>query len=162
MDAMKTRSSYAYLACAALALLVETLPAPAAIPMAVGIAGDYKVVVEVLPPTLFTGAKAKLVVDGGDQPVGVGGSKPPNHRLAVTVSRNGRPVERADVAILYRNLGSGVGAWVSVPVVRTHAAGEGLETTQFGNNVRLGPGMCQIGVRVNGQGEAIVRFLLRS
>jgi hypothetical protein len=160
---MKTPIGYSSLACAALALLIEALPVYAvAPPMAVGEAGDYKVVVEVLPPGPYAGPKAELVRDGGGQPLARIGSLLPNHRVEVTVTNDGQLVKQATVAILYRNLGPHGGSWVSIPVVRSHVVGKGPETTQFGNDLRLGPGLCEVSVSVNGQGAAIVRFMLRS
>lgn len=153
------------LACAALALLLGTLPASATAPTSPGemsIAGDYVVRVEMLPPASFAGPKASLVLDGGAKPLGLGGSKPPDHRLAVFVTDNSRPVEQATVVILYRSLYTrGVG-WASLPVARMHVAGKGLDTTQFGNNVRLGAGMYEVRVSVNGEGAATFRFVLHS
>jgi hypothetical protein len=157
---MKTRICCKVLACAALAVLMKTLPVSAAVAMAVGEAGDYKVVIEVLPPGPYTGPKAELVRDGGDQPLARIGSQLPNHRLAVTVTNDGQMVREATVAIMYRNLGGG--GWLSIPVVRSHVAGKGPETTQYGNDVRLGPGLCEVRVSVNGEGAAIVRFRLPS
>jgi hypothetical protein len=156
---------YAPLACAALSLLVFTLPVPTVAQISeFGIAGEYKVQLEVLPPGSFTGPKADLVRDGGGEPVGPGGSEPPNHRLAVFVTENGRLVEQAKVVIVYRYIGkvsSRVG-WVRLPVVQAHVAGRGLETTQFGNNVRLGPGLSEVRVSVNDEGGEIFRFVLHS
>lgn len=146
----------------ALVLWVGTLPVSANVPTAIGEAGDYEVVIEVKPPGPYTGPKAELLRDGGDQPVERIGSLSPNHRLVVTVSENGQPVERAAVVILYRKLGPRGGSWLRLPVVRTHVAGKGPESTQFGNNVRIGPGLCQVSVSVNGEGALIARFMLRS
>ena len=159
---MKTRISHSSLACVALVLWAGTLPVSANVPTAIGAAGDYEVVIEVKPPGPYTGPKADLLRDGGDQPLERIGSLSPNHRLVVTVSENGKPVEQAAVVILYRNLGPRGGAWLRLPVVRTHVAGKGPESTQFGNNVRIGPGLCQVSVSVNGEGALIARFLLRS
>src|ERR1700677_2409772 len=129
---MKMPIRYAALARAALALLIGTLPvsatAGARFPLMIGIAGDYRVTLEVLPPASFAGPKAELVRDGGDEPIGFGGSQPPNHRLAVIVMDNGRLGEQADVVILSRNIGSRVGSWVRLPVVRAHIAGKGIAT----------------------------------
>lgn len=163
---MKIRIGYTSLACAALTLLTVTLPTSATVtggfPHAIGIAGDYSVDVQVLPPASFTGPKAELVRDGGGEPASPDGAGPPNHRLAVIVWDDSKVVQKADVVILYRNLASGAGPWLHLPVVRAHLAGKGLETTQYGNNVRLGPGRCEVSVSVNGQGAAVARFLLRS
>jgi hypothetical protein len=157
---MKLWISPEFFACAALTLLAIARPASAAVPMAVGEAGDYKVVVEVLPPGPYTGPKAELVRDGGDQPLTSIGSQLPNHRLTVTVTNDGQMVRQAAVVIMYRNLGASGGGWLRIPVVRSHVAGKGPETTQYGNDVRLGPGLCEVSVSVNGEGAAIVRFRL--
>ncbi len=159
---MKTRISFTSLACAALALLLGAMPVSATVPMAVGEAGDYKVVVEVLPPGPYTGPKAELVRDGGGQPLARIGSQPPNHRVAVSVTNDGQLITQATVVIMYRNLGGSGGGWLRIPVVRSHVAGKGPETTQYGNDVRLGPGLCEVSVSVNGEGATIIRFRLQS
>jgi hypothetical protein len=159
---MKTRISHSSLACVALVLWAGTLPVSANVPTAMGEAGDYEVRIEVKPPGPYTGPKAELLRDGGDQPLERIGSLSPNHRLVVTVLENNRPVEQATVVILYRNFQPPhVGPWLRLPVVRTHVAGKGPESTQFGNNVRIGPGLCQVSVSVNGEGALNARFLLR-
>lgn len=163
---MRARIGYTTLACTVLASLLGTLPVPATaggrIYRAASIAGDYSVTLELLPPASFTGSKADLVRDGGAEPTRLGGSKPPNHRFAVFVMDNGKPVEQAQVVILYRGAGAQTGWWVRLPVTRMHVAGKGLDTTQFGNNVQLAPGIWEVRVSVNGEGAATFRFVVHS
>lgn len=75
---------------------------------------------------------------------------------------SGKPVEDAAVEISYRRLSSKVAAWKKLPVVRMHVAGDGLETTHYGNNVDLPSGNYEVRVAVNGKGPVTFRFSLPS
>ena len=163
---MRTWIGRTSLCCMAFAPLLGILP-PAAtaregLHREVSIAGEYVVTIEVLPPTPPDAPNAGLVWDGGAQLLGLGGSHPPNHRLAVFVTAYGRPVDRADVMILYRTIGMRPSSWVSLPVARMHTPGKGLDTTEYGNNVRLPPDAYQVRVGVNREGAATFGFRLHS
>lgn len=123
-------------------------------------AGPYSVTLKVLPAESFTGPKAAMTRDAGAKPELLNGPAHPNHHMVVFLKRNGKPVEKARVRILYRKRSAHAGAWMTLPVVRMHVTGHGLATTHFGNNVRLGPGAYQVRVTVNGRGPANFRFSL--
>jgi len=74
------------------------------------------------------------------------------------VSKSGQPVEDAAVKIRYRRLSPKPGAWITVPVVRTHVTGKGAATTPYGNNVESAPGSYEAQVTVNGKGPATFHF----
>ncbi len=113
-------------------------------------AGKYTITLKVLPAESFSGPKAEMVRDGGAQPIEVNGPEQPNHHLVVFLTQNDKPVEKAEVAISYRDTSSSPMKWTELPVVRMHEAGKGLETTHFGNNLRLAPGSYEVQVTVNG------------
>jgi uncharacterized protein involved in high-affinity Fe2+ transport len=69
-------------------------------------------------------------------------------------------VEDAEVAISYRRLSSKMGEWTRLPVVRMHLAGKSLDSTHYGNNVKLDPGSYEARVIVNGKGPAVFLFSL--
>lgn len=123
-------------------------------------AGAYTVTLKVLPAETFTGAKAEMAKDAGAAPDAVNGPGKPNHHLVAFVTRDGKPVEDATVTISYRKAPSntasadGTGGWTALGVVRMHVAGKGLETTHYGNNVRLATGTYDVRVSVNGSAPA--------
>jgi len=123
-------------------------------------AGVYSITLKVLPAESFSAPKAAMVRDGGAEPNLLNGPAHPNHHLVAFVTKGGKPVEDARVQISYRRLAPGTGAWTELPVVRMHAAGQGLETTHYGNNVRLSPGSYEVRVTVDGSGPATIRFSL--
>ncbi len=123
-------------------------------------AGAAVVTLKVLPAESFTGPMAMMVRDGGAEPVLLKSSVDPNHHLVVFVSKSGKPVEDAAVVLLYRQVSPRMGAWTKLPVVRMHVAGKGLESTHYGNNLRLDAGRYEARVTVNGSGPAIFRFSL--
>lgn len=123
-------------------------------------AGVYSVNLKVLPAESFTGTKAEMVRDGGAEPNTLNGPEHPNHHMVAFVKENGKPVENAQVEISYRQLSPKMGTWMTLPVVRMHVSGHGLETTHYGNNVRLTPGRYEVHVTVNGNGPASFRFSL--
>ena len=123
-------------------------------------AGSYTVTLEVLPPEAFTGADAPMVKDSGAAPNTVNGPEHPNHHLVAFVKQDGKPVEDATVTISYREVASGKGNmgksgdWTQLEVVRMHAAGKGLASTHYGNNVHLASGTYDVRVSVNGSAPA--------
>lgn len=123
-------------------------------------AGVYSVTLKVLPAEAFTGPKAEMVRDGGAEAATVKGPERPNHHLVAFIKENGKPVEHATVDINYRDLSSKMSKWMSLPVVRMHAAGHGVASTHYGNNVRLNPGRYAVRVTVNGNRPATFRFSL--
>jgi len=124
--------------------------------------GDYAVTIKVLPAESFTGPKSDMVRDGGAMPCEVGSKTDPNHHLVAFVKEDGKPVENADVTIRYCPAGAKDTAWTSLPVVRMHAAGHGLDTTHYGNNVRLKPGTYEVQVSVNGSKPATADITVTS
>ncbi|MGH8399338.1 MAG: hypothetical protein ACRETA_14035 [Gammaproteobacteria bacterium] len=123
-------------------------------------AGTYSVTLKVLPAESFSGPKAEMVRDSGAEPNTLNGPVPPNHHMVAFVVKSDKPVEDATVAISYRELSPKRGKWMSLPVARMHVADKSLETTHYGNNVKLGPGSYEARVTVNGKGPATVRFSL--
>lgn len=124
------------------------------------VAGAYSVTLKVLPAESFSGPKAAMVWDAGAQPNLLSGPVQPNHHLVVFIKKSGEPVEDAEVAISYRRLSSKMGEWTGLPVVRMHLAGKSLDSTHYGNNVKLDPGSYEVRVIVNGKGPAVFRFSL--
>jgi hypothetical protein len=154
---MKTTRSYASIGAALLfGLGLAAVPAEArarAISV-MGMAGAYSVNLKVLPAESFTGPRAEMVRDAGAEPDRVTGPEHPNRHLVAFVKKEGKAVEDADVEISYRAVTARPGAWVSLPVVRMHVAGKGLDTTHYGNNVDLSPGTYQVRVIVDGSRPA--------
>ncbi len=137
-------------------------------------AGPYQVTLKVLPVESFTGAKAEMVHDGGAAANKVDGPEHPDHHLVAFIKEKGKPVEDATVAIEYRQL-SGRKAdkkakkkadktaeWMTLPVARMHVAGKGLETTHYGNNVKLDPGRYEARVTVGTSKPATFHFTIKS
>ncbi len=113
-------------------------------------AGKYTITLKVLPAESFSGPKAEMVRDGGAKAVEVNGPEQPNHHLVAFLKANDKPVEKAKVEISYRESSSSPMKWTKLPVVRMHEAGKGLDTTHFGNNVKLAAGSYEVQVTVNG------------
>jgi hypothetical protein len=123
-------------------------------------AGDYSVTLKILPAESFTGTNAAMTRDGGAKPNEINGPEHPNHHLVAFVRQDGKPVEAATVSIRCRELSPKKGDWISVPVARMHVTGKGLQTTHYGNNVKLDPGSYEVHVTVNGSGTAVFHFSL--
>ncbi len=123
-------------------------------------AGPVAVTLKVLPAESFRGPHSKMKWDGGAKPDLLTDTPKPNHHLVVFLARDKRPVERADVTILYRETGKNAGNWKLLPVVRMHVAGKSLATTHFGNNVHLAPGNYEVIVIVNHNPPADFHFKL--
>jgi hypothetical protein len=123
-------------------------------------AGSYAVTLKVLPAESFTGPGAEMAWDGGARANTLNGRVKPNHHLVVFVKKNDKPVEQGEVLIRYRMLTPQKGQWALLPVARMHEAGKGLETTHYGNNVRLAAGHYEVQVRVNKSAPAVFRFSL--
>jgi hypothetical protein len=145
----------------ALALVLAAFLAPTAI-RAQNInqearSGPYALTLKVLPAESFAGPHAEMSHDGGAMPAMVHGPMHPNHHLVVFIKKDGKPVEEAQVKIIYR---LGMGAWKTLPVARMHVAGKGPETTHYGNNVKLAPGKYEVRVSVNSEKHATFRFTL--
>ena len=158
---MKAQSLMSSSFAAALTLALGTLLVPGSVHAQniskTAQAGAYTVTLEVLPPEAFTGADAPMVRDSGATPNAVNGPAQPNHHLVAFVKTDGHPVEDANVTISYRKASSDMsksGAWTQLDVVRMHAAGKGLATTHYGNNVHLEPGTYDVRVTVNGSAPA--------
>ena len=151
--------SLAVLACA-LGILLVPVAAQAQTISKTAKTGDYSITLKVLPAESFSGPHADMARDGGAEPNDINGPKHPNHHLVAFVKENGKPVEKAKVSINYREVSPNKGDWMSLPVVRMHMAGMGLETTHYGNNVKLAPGSYEARVTVNGKGPATFHFSL--
>jgi hypothetical protein len=123
-------------------------------------AGAYSVTLKVLPAESFSGPGAEMVWDSGAKPSLLNGPVHPNRHMVAFVKKDGSPVEDAAVAISYRRVSPKMGGWTRLPVARMHVAGQGLESTHYGNNVRLGPGSYEVRVTVDGSGPASFRFSL--
>lgn len=108
--------------------------------------GPYTLNLKVLPPETFHGSHAEMMHDSGAAGVAVNGAEHPNHHLVVFIKKGGKPVEDAQVGIAYR--ASGRKQWRELPVARMHVAGQGPETTHYGNNVHLRPGNYEVRVTV--------------
>ncbi len=125
-----------------------------------GTAGKYSLTLKVLPAESFKGPHAEMMRDGGAMADMAHGEAAPNHHLVVFVDEKGKPVEDAKVTISYRRLSPKPAKWMSLPVVRMHVEGKGMETTHYGNNVKLAPGNYEARVTVNGKGPATFHFAL--
>lgn len=151
--------SLAALACA-LGILLVPVAAQAQKISKTAKTGDYSITLKVLPAESFTGPGAEMARDGGAEPNDVNGPEHPNHHLVAFVKAEGKPVEKATVSIRYREVSPARGEWMSLPVVRMHVAGKGLQTTHYGNNVKLSPGKYEARVSVNGSEPAVFHFSL--
>ena len=156
--------SLAALTCA-LGILLAPLAAQAQTISKTAKTGDYSITLKVLPAESFSGPHADMVRDGGAEPNDINGPEHPNHHLVAFVKENGKPVENAKVSISYREISPDKGEWMSLPVVRMHMAGMnmagmGLETTHYGNNVKLSPGKYETRVTVNDSKPAVFHFSL--
>ncbi len=120
--------------------------------------GRYTVTLKVLPAESFTGFNAQMIPDSGAAPDLLNGEDGPNHHLVAFITRDGKPIEHARVAISYINDPAAGGPWTALPVLRMHMAGRGLESTHYGNNVDLTPGVYAVRVAVNGHAPATFRF----
>jgi type II secretory pathway component GspD/PulD (secretin) len=125
-----------------------------------GTAGKFTITLKLLPTKSFSGPNAEMVRDGGANAVEVSGPEQPNHHLAAFLTQNDQPVEKAEVAISYRESSSSPMKWTELPVVRMHEAGKSMDTTRFGNNVRLPPGGYEVQVTVNGEMSATFQITL--
>jgi len=112
-------------------------------------AGKVSVTMKVLPAETFEGANADMKWDGGAEAVTMNSASKPNHHLVAFLKEGGKPVENASVMISYRELSPKKSNWTSLPVCRMHVAGQGMETTHFGNNLWLGKGEYEARVTVN-------------
>jgi hypothetical protein len=122
--------------------------------------GMYSVTLKVMPAESFSGPQPAMVRDGGAEPNLLNGPERPNRHLVAFVRESGKSVENATVSLSYRELSPNKGAWVPLPVVRMHVAGKGLQTTHYGNNVKLDPGKYEARVTVNGSEPATFHFSL--
>jgi hypothetical protein len=154
------RSSFVVGLILACASLLFPRSAPAQNVSETAMAGKYSLTLKVLPAESFQGPHAEMMRDGGAMADTAHGAAAPNHHLVVFVDENGKPVEQAKVTISYRRLSPKPGKWMSLPVTRMHVEGKGMDTTHYGNNVKLGPGSYEARVTVNGKGPAIVHFSL--
>jgi len=125
-----------------------------------GTAGKYSLDLKVLSAESFEGPHAEMARDAGAKANIATGNAAPNHHLVVFVKEAGKPVENAKVAISYRQLSPEKSKWITLPVVRMHMAGKGMETSHYGNNVKLAPGSYEVRVTVNGEGPATIHFSL--
>lgn len=123
--------------------------------------GVYSITLKVLPAESFGGPHAEMAQDGGAEPNLINGPEHPNHHLVAFVKANGKPVERAKVSISYRQVSPKKDEWMSLPVARMHVAGKGLQTTHYGNNVKLAPGKYEARVVVNESKPAVFHFSLK-
>lgn len=123
-------------------------------------AGNVWVTLKVLPAEAFEGAHASMVRDAGATPMLLSHSPRPNHHMVVFLKRDEKPVEKANVTILYKRLVPHKGKWSLLPVVRMHVAGKSLATTHFGNNVKLEPGDYEVIVVVDHNPPADFHFKL--
>ena len=123
-------------------------------------AGNYSVTLKVLPAESFSGPQAEMVRDGGAEANELNSPAQPNHHLVAFIKEGDKPVEKAKVSITYRDTSSKSAKWMTLPVARMHVAGKGLETTHYGNNVKLEPGNYEVRVTVNGSGPATFEFSL--
>lgn len=122
--------------------------------------GLYSIIVKVLPAESFTGTNAAMTWDAGAPPVDLNSPLHPNHHLVAFVMLRSKPVEDANVAIRYREVQPRPSHWISLPVARMHDAGKRLDTTHYGNNVRLQPGSYEVEVTVDNSEPATVQFTL--
>lgn len=98
--------------------------------------------------------------DGGADAVLMNSASKPNHHLVAFLKEGGKPVESASVIISYRELSPKKSNWTSLPVCRMHVAGQGLETTHFGNNLSLAKGEYEARVTVNKNPSVTFHFEL--
>jgi hypothetical protein len=154
--------SLSFFAALALALALAVFLVPTAIRAQninqTGQSGPYELTLKVLPAESFAGPHAEMAHDGGAAPAQVNSPLHPNHHLVVFIKKDGKPVEDAQVKITYRR---GTEAWQTLPVARMHVVGKGLETTHYGNNVKLASGKYEVRVSVDGQKPATFRFTLK-
>lgn len=120
--------------------------------------GHYSVTLKVMLAESFNGPQPEMIRDGGAPANEVDGPNPPNNHLAAFVTEDGKPVQNANVEISYRSVFRNDGEWIVLPVASMHAAGKGLETTHFGNNVTLPADGYEVRVTVNGTGPVTFRF----
>lgn len=120
----------------------------------------YVIDLKVLPAESFEGSHKEMTRDGGAKAVLENGPQHPNHHMVVFVRKNGKPVENAHVSITYRQLSPKMGSWKTLPDARMYATMDGLKSTHYGNNVRLGPGKYEARVTVNGSAPETFRFSL--
>ncbi len=124
-------------------------------------AGSYAVKLKLMPAKSFKKGKSKIVWEGGARPVPLHSRAHPNHDLVAFIKKDGRPVEHADVGILYRRLWPRAQrAWQTLPIARIYAARKGPKSTRFGNNVRLPSGHYDVQVSVNGIWPAVFYLTL--
>ena len=155
------KSLCAVLACVVGILLVSPVAQAQKISKTVK-TGAYSITLKVLPAESFAGSHAEMVRDGGAEPNDISGTEHPNHHLVAFVKMKGKPVENGVVSISYREVSPNKGEWKSLPVVRMHVAGKGLETTHYGNNVKLTPGKYEARIKVDDSGPADFHFSLKS
>ena len=134
--------------------------------------GPYKVVLNVLPPEPFftkkevkaKHIKAGMLVERGAKPVAMNGPMHPNHHLVVDVVRQkgGKAVTDAKVTLTVVPLnakGKADGKAMRVPVVEMEMIGKGPQSTHYGNNVELKPGLYRVVAHIGGR-EARFRIKL--
>ena len=112
--------------------------------------GPFVVTLKVLPAESFSGKTAEMTWDGGAPSVKLSADPRPNHHMVVFVDRDSKPVEYATVEMRYRRAQAKDTAWKPLPVARMHESGKGMDTTHFGNNVKLDPGRYDVQVTVDG------------
>lgn len=124
-------------------------------------AGPVRVTLKVLPAESFKGADASMAWDSGAKPVLLSHSPKPNHHMVVFLEIDKKPIEKANVTILYRRYRPKEGKWTLLPVARMHVKGKSLATTHFGNNVDLAPGDYEVIVIVDHNPPADFHFKLK-
>ena len=123
-------------------------------------AGKVSVTMKVLPAETYEGAGAEMKWDGGASAVLMNSAPKPNHHLVAFLKEGGKPVEKASVKISYRELSPKKSNWTTLPVCRMHVAGQGLETTHFGNNLWLAKGKYEARITVNNNPPVLFSFEL--
>jgi len=128
------------------------------------IALPYRLVLVVLPAEPFYPSDAAaanahatmgMVVVGGAAPRNLDAVPRPNHHLVVHVynASTGKAVPGARVTMTYQALAqsgaSTSGTPTAVPVVEMRMHSGGVESTHYGNNVRMPSGRYRITVKVN-------------
>ena len=134
--------------------------------------GPYKIVLNVLPPEPFftrkevkaKHIKAGMVIERGAKPVAMNGPMHPDHHLVVHVLRKkgGKAVTDARVTLTVVPLnakGKPDGKAMGVPVVEMEMIGKGPQSTHYGNNVDLKPGLYRVVAHVGGR-KALFRIKL--
>ena len=121
-------------------------------------AGKVSVTMRVLPAETYEGAGAEMKWDGGADAVLMNSASKPNHHLVAFLKEGGKPLEKASVMISYRELSPKKSDWTSLPVCRMHVAGKGMDTTHFGNNLRLEKGEYEARITVNKNPSVMFRF----